>query len=55
MIKTLFNDNDEPVDCNFDELRLIYEEDNGSNLIINHYVFNEDVENARDHFQKTIN
>ena len=54
MIKTLFNDNDEPVDCNFDELRLIYEEDNGSNLIINHYVFNEDVENARDHFQKTI-
>lgn len=54
MIKTLFNDNNEPVDCNFDELRLIYEEDNGSNLIINHYVFNEDVENARDHFQKTI-
>lgn len=54
MIKTLFTDNDEPVDCNFDELRLIYEEDNGSNLIINHYVFNEDVENARDHFQKTI-
>ena len=54
MIKTLFTDNDEPVDCNFDELRLIYEEDNGSNLIINHYIFNEDVENARDHFQKTI-
>ena len=54
MIKTLFNDNNEPVDCNFDELRLIYEEDNGSDLIINHYVFNENIEDASDHFQKTI-
>ena len=54
MIKTLFDDNNEPVDCNFDELRLIYEEDNGYNTIINHYVSNEYIEDANDHFQKTI-
>ena len=54
MIKTLFDDNDEPVDCNFDELQLMYEENNGYNTIINHYVSNEDIEDASDHFQKTI-
>ena len=54
MIKTLFNDNDEPVDCNFDKLQLMYEENNGYNTIISHYSFNEDIEDASDHFQKTI-
>ena len=54
MIKTLFNDNNEPVDCNFDKLQLMYEENNGCNTIINHYTFNEDIEDASDHFQKTI-
>lgn len=54
MIKTLFDDNDEPVNRDFDKLRLMYEEDNGYDTIINHYVSNEDIENARDHFQKTI-
>ena len=54
MIKTLFNDNDEPIDCNFDKLQLMYKEDNGYNTIINHYVSNEDIEDASDHFQKTI-
>ena len=54
MIKTLFNEIDEPVDCNFDKLQLMYEENNGCNTIINHYAFNEDIEDASDHFQKTI-
>ena len=54
MIKTLFNEIDEPVDCNFDKLQLMYEENNGCNTIINHYTFNEDIEDASDHFQKTI-
>ena len=54
MIKTLFNNDDEPVDCNFDKLRLMYKEDNGCDTIINHYVSNENIEDASDHFQKTI-
>ena len=54
MIKTLFNDNDEPIDCNFDKLQLMYEENNGYNTIINHYVDNEYIEDASDHLQKTI-
>lgn len=54
MIKTLFDDNDELVDCDFDKLQLMYEENNGYNTIISHYSFNEDIEDASDHFQKTI-
>ena len=54
MIKTLFNNNDEPVNRDFDKLRLMYKEDNGYNTIINHYVSNEYIEDANDHFQKTI-
>ena len=54
MIKTLFNNDDEPVDRDFDKLRLMYKEDNGCDTIINHYVSNENIEDASDHFQKTI-
>ena len=54
MIKTLFNNDDEPIDRDFDKLRLMYKEDNGYNTIINHYVTNEYIEDASDHFQKTI-
>ena len=54
MIKTLFNNDDEPIDRDFDKLRLMYKEDNGCDTIINHYVSNEDIEDASDHFQKTI-
>ena len=44
MIKTLFDDNDELVDCDFDKLQLMYEENNGYNTIISHYSFNEDID-----------
>ena len=54
MIKTLFNNNDEPVNRDFDKLRFMYKEDIGYNTIINHYVSNENIEDASDHFQKTI-
>ena len=51
MVKTLFNINNTPVDCDFDKLQFIYEEDDG---LISHYAFKEDIENARDYFQKTV-
>lgn len=50
MVKTLFNTVDEPVDCDFDKLQLIYKE----NEYISHYAFKEDIEDASDYFQKTV-
>lgn len=51
---TLFNKFDEPVDCNFDELQLIYEDNSDPDYIIKYYAFKKDIKVVRDHFRKTI-